>query len=147
MAIKKTDPRVDYEKLKDGEREFYAGVRSLHPEYEAPKKRLKDYQRKIFYQDEDEDLEYIDLDKEVPHKPVQVTEAQLIQDIEAGQEEGEEGEGGEGAPEGDVNIDDIPMDGEEDGGAQDPAEEEPAAIVDKLKPHIKAYGQPKASTL
>jgi predicted metal-dependent hydrolase len=42
---------IDYSKLKHGEKEFYAGVRSLHPEYEHPKKRLKEYQRKIFYED------------------------------------------------------------------------------------------------
>jgi hypothetical protein len=46
--------------LKDGEKEFYCGLRSIHPEYEHPKKRLKEYQRKVFYEDEDDsDVEII----------------------------------------------------------------------------------------
>ncbi len=52
--LNKKDIKIDYSKLKDGEKEFYCGFRSLHPEYEHPKKRLKEYQRKVFY-DENSD--------------------------------------------------------------------------------------------
>lgn len=59
-------PKIDYSKLKDGEKEFYCGVRSIHPEYGHPKKRLKDYQRKVFYEDEDDsDVEVIEIEPPV----------------------------------------------------------------------------------
>lgn len=48
--MNKKNPKVDYSKLKRGQQEFYAGIRSLHSEYEHPKKRLKEYQRKVFYE-------------------------------------------------------------------------------------------------
>lgn len=63
----------------------------------------------------------INLDKEITEKEAPITEEKLIQEIEAGQEEGEgeavEGEADIGDQAG-VNIDDIPLEGEEDGGAQ-----------------------------
>jgi hypothetical protein len=43
--MKKTDPRIDYDKLQEGEQEFYSGARTLHPDYLPPKKRLRDYER------------------------------------------------------------------------------------------------------
>jgi hypothetical protein len=58
----KTKKTVDYDKLKPGEIEFYTGARTIHKNEEDPKKRLKEFQRKIFYEDEpDSDLEIIDL--------------------------------------------------------------------------------------
>jgi hypothetical protein len=76
------DARIDYSKLGEGEREFYCGLRSLHPEYDHPKKRLKDYQRKIFYEDgEDSDVEVIDIEPAVV-----VNEHKLMQEIELAQE-------------------------------------------------------------
>jgi len=31
--MNKDDPRIDYNKLKPGEQEFYAGIRTRHTEY------------------------------------------------------------------------------------------------------------------
>jgi hypothetical protein len=43
--MKKDDPRIDYDKLREGEMEFYSGARTIHPELPHPKKRLKEYER------------------------------------------------------------------------------------------------------
>lgn len=50
---------IDYSKLGFGECEFYTGGRTLYPEEEHPAKKLKDYERKLFQ--EDEEVELIDL--------------------------------------------------------------------------------------
>ena len=39
-------PNVDFKKLKYGEKDFFLGHRTLHPEEEKPRVRLKDYFRK-----------------------------------------------------------------------------------------------------
>lgn len=60
----RTNKKIDYGRLKPGEREFYTGARTLHKEYEHPKKQLKEYQRKIFYEEvDDSDIEEIELAK------------------------------------------------------------------------------------
>ena len=48
-------PNVDFKKLKNGEKEFFLGHRTLHPEEEKPKVRLKDYFRKKLDEDNSKD--------------------------------------------------------------------------------------------
>ena len=58
----RSNNKVDHSRLKEGEKGFYTGMRTIHSEYEHPKKRLKDYQRKIFYEEQDDsDIEEVQL--------------------------------------------------------------------------------------
>jgi len=47
---------------------------------DPPKKRLKEYQRKKFYDDDsdEDDVEMINLDKEITEKEAPITEEKLI---------------------------------------------------------------------
>ena len=49
---------VDFTRLHYGEKEFFLGQRTLHPEEEKPKLKLKEYHRKVFYDEEDDNEEY-----------------------------------------------------------------------------------------
>lgn len=68
-------------------------------------------------------------------------EMQLAQEEEEVDGEGQDGaEGGQNQEAGDINIDDIPIEGEEEVVE---GQEEEKIIVDKLKPKIKAYHDAK----
>ena len=55
---------MDYDRLRYGEHEFYTNVRTLHPEIEHPKKRLREFERvKLAEDDFDSDIEIIELEK------------------------------------------------------------------------------------
>lgn len=58
-------PWVDFKQLKHGEKEFFLGHRTLHPEQERPRVRLKEYQRKVFYEEPDEEDLFKEFDEEV----------------------------------------------------------------------------------
>ena len=62
-----------------------------------------------------------------------------MQEIE--DEMAEDGEAEVEGGEGDANVDDIPIEGEDDGGVAVDEEEE-KEVVDKLRPKVKAYGEP-----
>ena len=58
--MKRINAQVDYDKLNHGEQLFYSGARTLHPQYEHPKKRLKEYERvKLVEDDPESDVEII----------------------------------------------------------------------------------------
>ena len=71
-------PGVDFKVLKHGEKEFFLGYRTLHPEEEKPRIKLKDYHRKIFYDKADEDdddfVEFIEEKEEEPPQPPKLPE-------------------------------------------------------------------------
>lgn len=60
-----------------------------------------------------------------------------------GAEEGDnagEGDNNENI-EGDINVDDIPLEGEEEQPGLPELEEEEPEVVDRLRPRLKAYGE------
>jgi hypothetical protein len=50
-------PKVDFKQFKHGEENFFLGHRTIHPEEEIPRVRLREYQRKVFYEEPDEEAE------------------------------------------------------------------------------------------
>lgn len=59
-------PNVDFKALKHGEKDFFLGQRTIHPQEEKPRVRLKEYQRKVFYDEPDEEDKFKQFAEEKP---------------------------------------------------------------------------------
>ena len=86
---------------------------------------MREYERvKLIEDDVESDLEIIELEEKPVLKEIEVAEEKFMDEEE--EQEGEEGqEGAEGLEgvDGDANVDDIPLDGEEEAAGGEPEEE------------------------